>query len=100
MLCKGWGSARQAEVKRLVVPAGVHRVEDRAFQASQGIRAVWLPGSVRKIGRYAFEDCRGLRALRIAPGASPGEGLTIVADCAFQGCRALTELHLPGVYTA
>lgn len=52
------------------------------------VRAVYLPASLRRIGRYAFYNCDSLRELHFTASISD------IGAGAFNGCRKITDLYV------
>lgn len=54
----------------------------------EGLEGLYLPPSVRKIGRYAFYGCRNLKVLHMT------DGLIETGGGAFVGCRSLGRIEM------
>ena len=52
-----------AELKVAVIPDGVTKINDYAFQGCTGMTSVSIPGSVTSIGNYAFSGCGSLNVI-------------------------------------
>lgn len=52
------------------------------------VEEVFLPASLKRIGRYAFYNCGGLRTLHLTSAA------TDIGAGAFNGCRKITDLYI------
>lgn len=72
---------------KYVVPDGVVRLSDHAFQNSS-VTEVIIPDSVKQIDKYAFEDSKLLSAVTI------GSGIQEILFGAFEGCDALLEMRI------
>ena len=74
----------------VVIPEGITRIPDYAFQGRTDIVSVTIPESVTEIGSYSFSGCTGLTSVTI-----PGS-VTAIDSYAFSGCTGLTHLVIPG----
>jgi hypothetical protein len=74
------------EIKDLVIPNNVTRINDYAFLGCSGITSVMIPESVNEIGIYAFKDCTGLTSVKIP------NSVTKIGAYAFSGCNGLTSI--------
>ena len=72
------------------IPNVVTIVEDGAFEGCEGLTAVTIPSSVKKLGGYAFFKCFGLKEV-IIPGSVETIGIS-----AFQSCSGLESVVIPG----
>ncbi len=70
------------------IPDGVRIISDVAFAGESGIESVTVPESVEKIGFASFGHCSHLKKLVFM-------GKPQVDEEAFDGCIALTEIHVP-----
>lgn len=82
-------------VEVLVIPSSVDGVAvteigECAFEETEYIRNVTIPGSVKTIGPGAFMGCYHLE--RVAMEA----GVETICQLAFSECNALSHVHLPG----
>lgn len=99
-------------VTTVVVPEGVNRLADYAFNEWTNLESVTLPESLHAIGRSSFERCNNLKEISIPAGvvsigsnafARSGlrkielpEGLTELGDGAFYNCASFSGfLWLP-----
>lgn len=53
------------EIKDLVIPESVPRINDCAFQGWKGLTSLTIPNSVTHIGSFAFSDCQNLTSVII-----------------------------------
>lgn len=83
-------AAGRENLASLVLPQGVTRIGEAAFQDCSGLVALSLPASLRSIGTSAFSACTSL------PGLPLPEGLEEVESSAFAWCSAVTSLSVPG----
>lgn len=73
-----------------VVPDGITRIGETAFDECRNLVNVCLPESVTSIGRGAFYQCSRLEKI-VLP-----EGLEKIEKELFGYCRALTSITIPG----
>ncbi len=78
----------------LVIPEGVKRIEDRAFQNCGNLTSLVIPETVTYIGESAFENCSGLRGDLTIP-----EGVTEIKNKTFRFCGFTGELTIPDSVT-
>ena len=71
-----------------VVPDGITRIGDGAFQDCTSLTNITIPDSVTSIGDWAFMDCIGLTSLTIP------EGVKSIGYSAFSGCTSLTDIYV------
>ncbi|MCH5304261.1 MAG: leucine-rich repeat protein [Ruminococcus sp.] len=81
-----------SRLEDIVIPSGVSRIGDRAFEYCGKLKSVTLPGTLRSLGKGAFYDCRSLKKVTI------NEGLDTIPMFAFELCTSLESVnHLDGV---
>ena len=80
-----WPAARGA----VVVPDGVVKIGNSAFQDCTNLTQVTIPNSVTQIGPKAFRGCTNLTHVKLPA------GLKRLGNNAFEGCTALEELTFP-----
>lgn len=73
----------------VVIPDGITRIGDFAFQNCESLTAVKIADSVTSIGNFAFWGCGALASVYIP------DGLTSIGDGAFQTCDALATIDIP-----
>ena len=76
------------EIKNLVIPNRVTRIEDYAFYGCSGLTSVDVPNSVKSIGEYAFWGCSGLTSLTIS------NSVMSIGKSAFYDCSVLTSVTI------
>ena len=76
-------------VGEYIVPEGVTRISNYAFDGCRHITSVKMPDSVRSIEWYAFKDCISLESVSISP------NVDFIGDGAFKGCSKLKSLFIP-----
>lgn len=99
-------------VKDIVIPDGVTRIPDFAFNNCTSLTSVVIPDSVTEIGKGAFYECTGLTEITI-PGSVKEIGELAFCDCsglkkvilqngvsrilqaAFVRCTSLTTIVIP-----
>ena len=77
-----------AGCKNSVIPAGVTRIDDEAFNGCYGLQSIESPSSVTSIGNQAFRGCAGLTSIDLA-------GVQTIGPRAFLGCNGLTSVKTP-----
>ena len=103
----------EEELTNLVIPAGVTRIGERAFQGCSGLMSVSLPDSVTSIGADAFSECSdNLFDTNSIPGVVLVDGWAVgytsslsgeldltgvrgIGNSAFRECYGLTSVTLP-----
>lgn len=78
-----------AGCKETVIPSGVRRIGDYAFEGCSGLTALTTPAGLTDIGDYAFSGCSGLKSVDIS------KGVTDVGIYAFSECIGLTSVITP-----
>ena len=74
---------------RAVISRSIRHICPYAFDGSNALRSVHVPGTVKKIDTRAFADCVNLKAVTL------DEGITSIAGNVFTGCSALRSLVIP-----
>lgn len=89
---ESWYNAANAErnvysntISRMVIPDGLARIGEGAFENFENIRSIVLPLSVKNIGANAFKDCKNLESISVA-----NEKIIVNTD-AFKGCENLND---------
>ena len=73
----------------LVIPEGVTKIGNYAFNGRQTLRSVSLPSTLVSIGEYAFLSCPSLTSIAIP------DGVTTIGASAFKHCTSLESAVLP-----
>ena len=79
----------QDTVGEYVVPEGIIRIRNYAFDGCRHITSVKMPDSVRSIEWYAFKDCTSLESVSISP------NVDFIGGHVFDGCTKLKSLFIP-----
>lgn len=74
---------------RAVISRSIRHICPYAFDGSNALQSVHVPGTVKKIDTRAFADCVNLKAVTL------DEGITSIAGNVFTGCSALRSLVIP-----
>lgn len=78
----------------VVIPNSVTRIGTSAFADNSSLSSVEIPNSMTSIGRSAFQNCSSLTSVTI------NNGTKTIGDNAFQGCTALTSVNIPNSVTS
>lgn len=76
-------------VKEIIIPAGVSKIENFAFEDLLNCETILLPDTVTNIGESAFWYSESLKEINL-----PSE-LTEILPSTFQGCSGLQRINLP-----
>ena len=82
----------------VVIPATyndlpVREIADGAFFWERGLKSVVIPNGVARIGDHAFETCDKLAYIEIP------DSVTCFGEGAFNGCDLLEDIHIPNGVT-
>ena len=90
-------SSKQCNVtiQKMVQGLPVTSIDADAFSNCSGLESVYIPETVKSIGRSAFKGCSKLSSVSIE-----GEGLETIGNQAFMECSSLTEITIPRSVTA
>jgi hypothetical protein len=72
-----------------VIPAGVTKIEERAFYSQQKLASVTIPDSVAVIGAEAFYECSALTGIALP------KNLTVIEKDTFARCENLASVTMP-----
>ena len=79
----------QDTVGEYVVPEGIIRIRNYAFDGCSHVTSVKMPDSVRSIEWYAFKGCTSLESVSISP------NVDFIGENAFEGCTKLKSIFIP-----
>lgn len=77
------------KTKEFVVPHGVKRIGEHAFEYCNNIENVFLPDTLTEIKKDAFFACDAIKKITVP------NGVTTIGKSAFFGCKNLKTLHIP-----
>ena len=72
-----------------VVPEGITKIRDHAFDYCTSLKNITLPEGVTEIGIGAFRGCTSLKKIIIP------ESVAEIGDFSFDGCKSLKKVSLP-----
>ena len=81
-------------LSEIIIPDGVKEIGDNAFAYCSELRRIAIPGSVRRIGAMAFHFCVHLILVTLAPGVRE------LGNEVFMDCRQLAYVPLPDSLTS
>ena len=73
-----------------VMPDSVVTVHEKALSGSQNLVEIYFSENLETIGLCAFQECRSIEYLHIS------DKLKLIANSAFVGCSAFTEIYYTG----
>ena len=76
--------------KNIVIPEGVYRICEFAFDNCKTLESVTFPSTLEYIYDRAFQGCSNLKNVELP------ESLIYVGDGAFMGCSSFTEISIGG----
>jgi hypothetical protein len=76
-------------ITSVIIPAGVTKIGQEAFNLQTKLASVTIPDSIAEIGSRAFENCFILVSV-VLP-----KSLTVLKSDTFRGCGSLTSVILP-----
>ena len=74
----------------MIIPSGIKKIGDNAFEGLTGLGAVILPNTVDTIGSYAFKGCTNLETINL-------ESVVTIKQGAFQNCTSLSTVDCSSV---
>ena len=89
LICKG--AFRNSTLGIIRIDAPISIIEDETFSGAS-IQEIILPSTLREIGKKAFLNCN-LESITIP------DGVTKIAEQAFECCKGLEEIDLPATIT-
>ena len=97
------------ELRSIVLPYGITKLDDYIFQLFEKLEKVVLPDTVQTIGNYAFNKCKSLKEINIPDGVEHimlhafdrcgfehitlPESLRGIGSYAFKECKNLKEIN-------
>ena len=81
-----------SELKSIVIPEGVEKIEGHAFNETD-ISEIVLPSTLKEIGREAFYYCHKLNFIKIP------QSITKLQKDTFFGCSVLNMIYIPETVT-
>lgn len=75
-----------------VIPEGVIEIGDYAFNGCRNLSRIYFPSTLKRIGKFAFRDCPILEA--ILP-----QGMEAIEKNAFQSCTNMRRFYMPDTVT-
>lgn len=89
---KSWGDKGvfegHTELTSIILPDGLQRIGESAFENCSGLKTINIPDSVKIIGKNAFRGCKEIEKIVI-----PNK-VKIIEDNTFSGCKKLVNVHL------
>ena len=76
-------------IENAVIPDGIAKIADYAFDSCDRLKTVTIPDSVTIIGEWAFFDCDLLTNVTIP------DSVTSIGSKAFFNCSGLTSISIP-----
>ena len=86
-------------LKNIAIPSTVTSIEDYAFKGCTSLTDIVIPKTVTKIGCCSFEACSSLENVTIEANNKKGFE-TVIDQYAFNGCKSLTSITIPGNVTS
>lgn len=114
-----WAFRECSSLKKVTLSGSVHTIEEGAFTGCSSLAEIELPEGLERIESSAFSGTalkevtfpttlRRIGNKKTGGSSHPGafgslpltkvtfkEGCTFLDDCTFEGCKSLTEVHLP-----
>ncbi len=84
---------KYSNIASVVIPTGVTKIDDNAFEGCRELKSIVIPETVTSIGQYAFDCCTGLASINIP------QTVTSIGKGAFSDCEALTSINIPDTVT-
>ena len=85
-----------ADIHRVVVPEGITVISKAAFNPEafansryDQIREIVLPDSIKRVEEYAFRGCTALKSINLP------DGMTVILRGLFYGCTSLENIVIP-----
>lgn len=78
-----------SNITSIVLPEGLERIPDRAFEYCSELKSVTLPSTLKGIGDGAFQECKKLESITFP------KSLKEIGYKAFNSCENLKEVNIP-----
>ena len=83
------GYAEEPGVTDVVIPKGVTRIGNNAFEGCESLTSVTIPEGVTSIDGWAFCGCKSLTSVTLP------ESVISIGACAFRFCESLASITIP-----
>lgn len=80
-------------VATFTIPAGVTKIDSKAFYQCRQLLAITIPGSVENISEYLFYNCESLGTVILE------NGIKVIGPSAFENCKKIQNIKLPATTT-
>lgn len=80
-------------LEHLIIPDGIRKIRDTAFDGCVSLTCASIPNTVTNIGKCAFCGCDGLTDISIP------ESVISIDDYAFAYCSSITHINIPDSVT-
>ena len=77
------------KLKTVTLPEGLKVLEDAVFEYCYSLKEIKLPSTLEEVGYYQFQHDRNLASVTLSP------KMTVINDCMFQDCNSLEEITIP-----
>ena len=82
------------KLQTVTLPEGLKVLEDAVFEYCYMLKEIKLPSTLEEAGYYQFQHDRNLSSVTLSP------KMTRISDCMFQDCNSLEEITIPDSATA
>ncbi len=82
-------SFQNSSIVSVTIPSSITVLPDSLFCSCKNLASITIPSSVKEVDGYAFYNCTSLAYCKFE-----GNAPTIVGENQFEGCSALTEIHV------
>lgn len=76
-------------LKKVIFEDGTTEILPNCMWGADGLEEVYIPKSVKKIGRMAFYWCSKIKSITLP------QGLEVIGDGCFEGCSGLSYIEIP-----
>jgi len=76
-------------LKKVIFEEGTTEILAKCMWGTDSVEEVYIPSTVKKIGRYAFYWCTALKSVTLP------QGLEVLDWYCFEGCHALESIDIP-----